>query len=105
MRQRQWNWAQCGGRACGSGRWAESVALTTSHARRESAAQTWIEHLARRAVDQALADTDASMYAYSYAYGRATGHAVAAQYQARFDAYVLNALRGTGLDSPATVAA
>ncbi|MEU3901622.1 hypothetical protein [Streptomyces sp. NPDC045251] len=105
MRQRQWNWAQCGGRACGSGQWAQSVALTTSHARRESAAQTWIEHLARRAVDQALADTDASMYAYSYAYGRATGHAVAAQHQARFDAYVLDALRGTGLDSSAAVAA
>ncbi|MEU6672480.1 hypothetical protein [Streptomyces sp. NPDC046727] len=81
------------------------MALTTSHARRESAAQTWIEHVARRAVDHALADTDASMYAYSYAYGRATGHAVAAQHQARFDAYVLDALRGTGLDSPAAVAA
>ncbi|MFE2384405.1 hypothetical protein [Streptomyces misionensis] len=105
MRQRQWNWAQCGGRACGSGRWAESVALTTSHARRESAAQTWIEHLARRAVDQALAGTDASMYAYSYAYGRATGHAVAAQHQARFDAYVLDVLRGVGLDSPVSIAA
>ncbi|MEU6300026.1 hypothetical protein [Streptomyces erythrochromogenes] len=105
MSQRQWNWAQRGGRACGSGRWAESVAAATSHTHRESAAQTWIEHLARRAVDQALADTDASMYAYTYAYGRATGHAVAAQHQARFDAYVLDALRGTGLDSPATVAA
>ncbi|MFE2245404.1 hypothetical protein [Streptomyces lavendulae] len=105
MHQRQWNWAQCGGRACGSGRWAESVALTTSHARRESAAQTWIENLARRAVDQALAGTDASMYAYSYAYGRATGHAVAAQHHTRFDAYVLDALRGTDLDSPAAVAA
>ncbi len=81
------------------------MAAATSHARRESAAQTWIEHLARRAVDQALADTDASMYAYSYAYSRATGYAVAAQHQARFDAYVLDALRGTGLDSPAAVAA
>ncbi|GHB03796.1 hypothetical protein GCM10010330_67640 [Streptomyces tendae] len=105
MRQREWNWEQCGGRACASGRRAESVALTMSHARRESAAQTWIEHLARRAVDQALADTDASMYAYSYAYGRAIGHAVAAQHQTRFDAYVLDALRGTGLDSPASAAA
>ncbi|WP_257005070.1 hypothetical protein [Streptomyces sp. Tue6028] len=105
MRQRQWNWAQCGGRACGSGRWAESVALTTSHAHRESAAQTWIEHLARRAVDQALEDTNASMYAYSYAYGRATGHAVSAQHQDRLDPYVLDALRGTGLDSSTADAA
>ncbi|MFD4577636.1 hypothetical protein ACFWNK_35330 [Streptomyces sp. NPDC058417] len=105
MRQREWNWAQCGGRACGSGRWAESVVAATSHARRESAAQTWIEHLARRTVDQVLADTDASMYAYSYAYGRATGHAVAAQHHNRFEPYVLDALRGVGLDSPASVAA
>ncbi|MDH2392977.1 hypothetical protein QCN29_30215 [Streptomyces sp. HNM0663] len=104
MRQRQWNWEQCGGSTCGSGQWAQSVAHATSHARRESAAQTWTEHLARRAVDQALADTNASMHAYSYAYARAAGHAVAAQHQARFDAYVLDALRGTGLDSPAAVA-
>ncbi|MFC7830786.1 hypothetical protein [Streptomyces sp. NPDC057375] len=109
MRQREWNWAQCGGRGCTSGRRAESVALTMSHVRRESAAQTWIEHLARRAVDQALSDTNASMYAHGYAYGRAygraMGHAVAAQHQTRFDAYVLDALRGSGLDSPASAAA
>jgi hypothetical protein len=105
MRQRQWSWEQCGGRTCGSGRWAESVAMATSHARRESAAQTWIEHLARRAVDQALANTDASMYAHTYAYSRATGYAIATQHQNRFDTYVLDALRGTGLDSPAVVAA
>ncbi|MFE7617863.1 hypothetical protein [Streptomyces sp. NPDC057496] len=40
-----------------------------------------------------------------YAYGRATGYAIAAQYQARLDTYVLDALRGVGLDSPAPVAA
>ncbi|MGW3269040.1 hypothetical protein [Streptomyces sp. NPDC001056] len=105
MRERKWDWEQCGGPTCGSGRWAESVAMATSHARRESAAQTWIEHLARNAVDQALADTDTSMMAHCYAYSRATGHAVAAQHQNRFDAYVLDALRGIGLDSPASVAA
>lgn len=77
------------------------LAMSTSHARRESAAQTWIDHLARNTVDQALADTDASTTAYCYAYGRATGCAVAAQHQARFEPYVLDALRGVGLDSPA----
>ncbi|MEU6055370.1 hypothetical protein ABZ829_33695 [Streptomyces xanthochromogenes] len=104
MRDRKWDWEQCGGPTCGSGRWANSVAMATSHARRESAAQTWIEHLARRAVDQALADTDASMWAHCYAYSRATGCAVAAQHQARFEPYVLDALRGVGLDSPAVTA-
>jgi hypothetical protein len=104
MWQQKWAWEQCGIRTRASGRWAESVALATSHARRESAAQTWIEHLARHAVDQALAATDASTNAYMYAYSRATGYAVATQHQARFDAYVLDALRGTGLDSPAAVA-
>ncbi|WP_369384076.1 hypothetical protein [Streptomyces sp. cg36] len=105
MRQREWDWAQCGGPTCGSGQWAHSLAVAVSHARRESAAQTWSEHLARRAVDQALAGTDASMMAYCYAYSRATGCAVAAQHQARFEPYVLDALRGIGLDSPAPAAA
>ncbi|MBK3557226.1 hypothetical protein JHN55_11930 [Streptomyces sp. MBT56] len=105
MRDRKWNWEQCGGPTCGSGRWADSLAMAVSHNRRESAAQTWIEHLARNAVDQALADTDASMMARCYAYGRATGCAVAAQHQARFEPYVLDALRGVGLDSPAQAVA
>ncbi|MEV5204399.1 hypothetical protein [Streptomyces sp. NPDC053720] len=104
MRDRQWNWEQCGGPTCGSGQWADSLAMAVSHNHRESAAQTWIEHLARHAVDQALTGTDASMMAYCYAYGRATGCAVAAQHQARFEPYVLDALRGVGLDSPAPVA-
>ncbi len=104
MRERKWSWEQCGGPTCGSGRWADSLAVAVSHNRRESAAQTWIEHLARNAVDQALADTDASMMARCYAYSRATGHAVAAQHQNRFDAYVMDALRGVGLGSPASAA-
>ncbi|MFF2902367.1 hypothetical protein [Streptomyces sp. NPDC057966] len=45
------------------------------------------------------------MMAYYYAYSRATGHAVAAQHQNRFDPYVLDALRGVSLDSPAASAA
>ncbi|MEV7899649.1 hypothetical protein [Streptomyces cyaneofuscatus] len=105
MRDRQWNWEQCGGPTCGSGRWADSLAMSVSHQRRESAAQTWIEHLARNAVDQVLADTDASLMACCYAYGRATGCAVATQHQARFEPYVLDALRGIGLDSPAPAVA
>ncbi|MFI6967243.1 hypothetical protein [Streptomyces sp. NPDC050255] len=79
--------------------------MTVSHNRRESAAQTWIEHLARNAVDQALADTNASMMARCYAYGRATGCAVAAQHQARFEPYILDALHGVGLDAPVPTAA
>ncbi|MEV7296781.1 hypothetical protein AB0N79_34970 [Streptomyces microflavus] len=105
MSERQWNWEQGGGPTCGSGRWAESLAMAVSRNRRESAAQTWIEHLARGAVDQALADTDASLMARCYAYGRATGCAVATQHQNRFEPYVLDALRGVGLDSPATAMA
>ncbi|QIB49513.1 hypothetical protein [Streptomyces aureoverticillatus] len=105
MRERKWNWEQCGGRTCGSGRWAESVALATSHARRESAAQLWIEHLARDTVDQVLADTDASQGARLYARGRAADLAVAAQHHTRFDAYVLDALRAAELDTPTRVAA
>ncbi|ALU98493.1 hypothetical protein WQO_34195 (plasmid) [Streptomyces globisporus C-1027] len=99
MRTRTWNWEQRGGPGWGSGQWAESLAMAVSHNRRESAAQTWVEYLARGAVDQALADTDASMMARCYAYGRATGHAVAAQHQNRFEPYVLDALRGVGLDA------
>ncbi|EYT77995.1 hypothetical protein CF54_39970 [Streptomyces sp. Tu 6176] len=105
MRDRKWNWEQRGGPTCGSGRWADSLAMAVSHNRRESAAQTWIEHLARNTVDQALAVTDASMMARCYAYSRATGCAVAAQHQARFEPYVLDALRGVGLDSPAPAVA
>ncbi|MEU9202893.1 hypothetical protein [Streptomyces sp. NPDC048332] len=107
MRERKWDWEQCGGPTCGSGRWADSIAMSVSHARSEPAAQTWIEHLARSAVDQALVgtDTDAGMVARCYAYRRATDHAVAAQHQARLEPYVLDALRGVGLYSPAAVAA
>ncbi|MFD9601795.1 hypothetical protein [Streptomyces sp. NPDC059970] len=105
MRRQKWDWEQCGGPTCGSGRWADSLAMAVSRNRRESAAQTWIEHLARNTVDQALADTGASTMARCYAYSRATGHAVAAQHQNRFDPYVLDALRGVGLDSPAPAVA
>ncbi|MFJ2854455.1 hypothetical protein [Streptomyces rubiginosohelvolus] len=36
-----------------------------------------------------------------YAYSRVTGHAVAAQHRNRFEPYVLDALRGVGLDTAA----
>ncbi|MFI1786191.1 hypothetical protein [Streptomyces rubiginosohelvolus] len=101
MRDRKWDWEQSAGRTCGSGRWADSLAMAVSGNHREGAAQAWIEHLARNTVDQALADTGASMMARCYAYSRATGHAVAAQHRNRFDPYVLDALRGVGLDIPA----
>ncbi|MEW1678149.1 hypothetical protein AB0O47_33660 [Streptomyces noursei] len=104
MRQRHRNWVHCGGRTCGSGRWARSVAYATSRSRRESAAQRWIEYLARNTVDQVLDGADVSLTARLYAHGRATDLAVAAQHQARFDAYVLDALRGVDLDVPAPAA-
>ncbi|WP_331757292.1 hypothetical protein OG422_31455 (plasmid) [Streptomyces sp. NBC_01525] len=100
MRERRRNWEQCGGRTCGSGRWAQSVAYATSRARRESAAQYWAERLAVDTVNQLLADTDVSPAALHYARNRATDLTVAAQHQARLDAYVLDALRGDALDTP-----
>ncbi|MEV3999149.1 hypothetical protein ACFYPK_32615 [Streptomyces halstedii] len=105
MRDRKWNWDQCSTRTRARGQWAESAAAGMSHVHRESAAQAWIERLAHNTVDQALADTDTSTMARCYAYSRATGCAVAAQHQARFESYVLDALRGVGLDSPAPAAA
>jgi hypothetical protein len=104
MRERRWNWEQAGGPGCGSGRWAQEVAFSTSHSRRESAAQSWIEHLARNTVDQVLEGAGFSRAAELYAYGRATGLAVAAQHQTRFEPYLLDALRGVGLDNPAALA-
>jgi len=105
MRERRWNWEQCGSRIRASGRWAQSSAYLVSRNHRESAAQRWIEHLAQSAVDQALAGSGASQGARLYAYGRGADLAVAAQHQDRFDAYVLGALRGIDLDSPALVTA
>lgn len=104
MREQLWNRELCGGRNSGSGKWSRSMALTTSRARRESAAQRWSERLARDTVDQALAGTDVSQDARHYASGRAADLAVAAQHQARFDAYVLDALRGVDLDRAPTAA-
>ncbi|MET9986164.1 hypothetical protein [Streptomyces rochei] len=98
MRERLWNWELCGGQNSGSGKWARAMALTTSHSRRESAAQRWSERLARDIVDQALAGTDVSRNARHYASGRAADLTVAAQHQARFDAYILDSLRGNDLD-------
>ncbi|MGW0607787.1 hypothetical protein [Streptomyces sp. NPDC002640] len=104
MGERRWNWEQVGGRTCASGRWAEAVAASVSHSRRESAAQSWIEHLARNTVDQGLEGAGFSRAAELYAYGRAVGLAVAAQHQTRFEPYLLDALRGVGLDKPAALA-
>ncbi|MEV5605752.1 hypothetical protein AB0L33_30380 [Streptomyces sp. NPDC052299] len=100
MRKRRWDWEQCE-----NGRWAESLAVAVSRNHRESAAQAWIERLAHNAVDQALAGTGASTMARCYAYGRADGCAVAAQHQDRFEPYVLDALRGVVLDTPAPAVA
>ncbi|MET9077901.1 hypothetical protein ABZX95_38460 [Streptomyces sp. NPDC004232] len=99
MRERRWNWEQCGGRTCGSGSWARLMALMASRTRREGAAQRWSERLAGDTVDQVLADADVSPAPLHYARSRAADLAVAAQHQARLDAYVLDALRGTDLDN------
>ncbi|WP_326695714.1 hypothetical protein [Streptomyces sp. NBC_01766] len=107
MRERCWNWRLCSGQNSGSGMWAQSVASATSRARRESAGQRWAERLAGNTVDQILAGADVSPAAISHARSRAAGLATAAQHQARFDAYVLDTLRGIDLDttSPAPVSA
>ncbi|MFI6728710.1 hypothetical protein [Streptomyces atratus] len=105
MRERCWNWRLCGGRNSGSGMWAQSVASATSRARRESAAQRWSERLAGDTADQVLAGADVSPAAVSYARSRAADLATAAQHQDRFDAYVLDALRGVDLDNPAPAVA
>ncbi|MFE3770862.1 hypothetical protein [Streptomyces sp. NPDC059122] len=99
MRERRWNWEQCGGPNSGSGSWARSWARATSRARRESAAQRWIQRLAGDTVDRLLADADVSRDARHYAWSRAVDLTVAAQHQARLDAYVLDALRGVDLES------
>lgn len=106
MSQRLWTWETCASLTSGSGQWAQSVAGSVSHSRREAAAQTWIEGLARNTVDQVLAHTglDVSHGVRHYAYTRAVGQAVAAQHQHRFDPYVLDALRGVDLDAPAPAA-
>ncbi|MFD7532252.1 hypothetical protein ACFV8E_32435 [Streptomyces sp. NPDC059849] len=107
MSRRLWTWETCASLTSGSGQWAQSVAGSVSHSRREAAAQTWIEGLARSTVDQVLAHTglDVSHGVRHYAYTRAVGLAVAAQHQHRFDPYVLDALRGVDLDAPVPAAA
>ncbi|MGP3777074.1 hypothetical protein ACTWJ8_40200 (plasmid) [Streptomyces sp. SDT5-1] len=105
MREARRGWEHFGGRSGSSRLRADALAAATSRANGEEAAQTWLEHLARNAVDQALADTDAGMRAYGYAYRRATGQAVAAQHQDRLTAYDLDGLRGIDLDSPASATA
>ncbi|MHB6912818.1 hypothetical protein [Streptomyces sp. DB-54] len=105
MRERRWNWEQCGGRTCGSGRRAQPAAQATARARRESAAHRWNQRLAGNAVDKVLAASCASPQAVNYARGRAANLAIAAQHQARLDAHVLDRLRGVDLDVPVPAAA
>ncbi|MFE1612704.1 hypothetical protein ACLQ17_25685 [Streptomyces sp. DT197] len=94
MRRRCRAWEKCGARTRASGERADASASEMAHARRESAAQFWAERLGRRAVDQALVGAGASKDAHSYACDRAMGLVLAAQHQARYDPYTLDALRG-----------
>ncbi|MFG2716413.1 hypothetical protein ACGFX2_38720 [Streptomyces goshikiensis] len=105
MGKRRETWRLCGGPDTTSGMKAESLADDAARARRESAAQWWIRRLAADAAERALTGTGASAAAAHYASARAAGLALAVQHQARFDAYVLGALRGVGLDSPAPAVA
>lgn len=100
MRERHEAWRLCGGPHTTSGMKAESLVADTARARRESAAQRWVERLAADAADRALAGTDASPAAAHYTRSRAANLATAVQHQARFDAYVLDTLRGADLDTP-----
>jgi hypothetical protein len=99
MRERRRAWELSGGRNSSSGSWARSMTNATARSYRESAAQRWSGRLASDTVDQVLAGVDVSPGAVSYARGRAIDLAAAAQHQARFDAYVLDTLRGVDLDS------
>ncbi|GAA1143581.1 hypothetical protein GCM10009577_79440 [Streptomyces javensis] len=105
MRDRRWNWHLCGGRNSGSRMWVESVVSATARDRRESAAQRWNQRLAGDTADKVLAASGASPQAVTYARARAVDLATAAQHQARFDAYVLDTLRGVDLDNPVPAAA
>ncbi|MEV8057191.1 hypothetical protein AB0P37_11830 [Streptomyces antimycoticus] len=105
MRERRRNWHLCGGRNSSNGLWAQSVAHATARARRESAAQWWNQRLAGDTAEKVLATSGASPQAVTYARGRAADLVTAAQHQARFDAYVLDTLRGAGLDNPVPAAA
>ncbi|KIF05684.1 hypothetical protein PL81_11865 [Streptomyces sp. RSD-27] len=101
MARRRETWRLSGSPETTSGMKAESLADDAARAHRESAAQWWIRRLAHDATDRALAGTGASTAATHYASDRAAGLAQAVQHQDRFDTYVLDALRGVGLDSPA----
>ncbi|MFJ8017423.1 hypothetical protein [Streptomyces sp. NPDC096339] len=103
MCERREDWHLWGWHAT-SGMKAEVLANDTARARRESAAHWWIRGLAADAAEHTLTDTGASPAAIHYARGRAANLANAAQHQARFDSYVLDALRGVGLDSPTSSA-
>nr|WSW49833.1 hypothetical protein OG296_43235 [Streptomyces sp. NBC_01001] len=105
MGRRRETWRLSGDGDTTSGMKAESLADDAARARRESAAQWWIRRLAADAADRALAGRGASAAAAHYASARAAGLALAVQHQDRFDAYVLGALRGVGLDSPASALA
>lgn len=99
MREWRRTWELCGGRNSNSGSWARSIATATTRSRRESAAQRWSERLAGGTVDQVLGGVDVGSAAISYACSQAADLAIAAQHQSRFDAYVLDTLRGVDLDS------
>ncbi|WP_322872205.1 hypothetical protein [Streptomyces goshikiensis] len=103
MGRRRETWRLSGGPDTTSGMKAESLADDAARARRESAAQWWIRRLSGDAADRALAGKGAvgGVAAAHYASARAAGLALAVQHQDRFDAYVLGALRGLGLDTPA----
>ncbi|MFZ3492308.1 hypothetical protein ACODT5_03540 [Streptomyces sp. 5.8] len=100
MTERRENWRLAGAPNTTSGMKAEILAHDTARARRESTAQHWNRRLAANAADRALAGTGTSAGAAQYARSRAAGLAMATQHEARFDAYVLDALRGVSLDSP-----
>ena len=100
MRKRRRSWELCGSRSRASGARAQAAAYATACTRRERAAQWWAERLARDTVDEVLAQAGVSPDAAFYARSRGTDLVNAAQHQTRFDAYLLDTLRGIDLDTP-----
>ncbi|MFF7348972.1 hypothetical protein ACFZA4_35640 [Streptomyces antimycoticus] len=75
-----------------------------ARARHQSAARRWSQRLAGDTVDKVLAASGAGAQAISHARGHVADLA-AAEYPARFDAYVLDAPRGINLDTSVPAAA
>lgn len=100
LQERRENWRLCTGQHSTSGMKALSLADDTARTRREASGLMWTKQLAATAAENALAGSGSDPAAVYYARSRASGLATAAHVQDRWDAYVLDTLRGVDLDNP-----